>query len=86
MRPIGLIPRRVNAVSVPLTCEVCRKEPGATLVADFIFACDSCAERIATACGMVAKSAQLLGRISRLIAKRGLLKVKVGDTIIDRWV
>jgi hypothetical protein len=41
--------RRVNATSIPLACEVCREEPVATLVADFIFACDSCAKRIATA-------------------------------------
>jgi ribosomal protein L37AE/L43A len=41
--------RRVNAVSIPLACEVCREEPVTTLVADFIFACDRCAERIATA-------------------------------------
>ena len=40
--------RRVNAVSIPLVCEVCRKEAVTTLVADFIFACDSCAKRIAT--------------------------------------
>jgi len=30
--------RRVNAVSIPLACEVCREEPVTTLVADFIFA------------------------------------------------
>jgi len=41
--------RRVNAVSIPLVCEVCRKEPVTILVADFIFACDSCAKRIAAA-------------------------------------
>ena len=41
--------RRVNAVSIPLACEVCREEPVTTLVADFVFACDSCAKRIATA-------------------------------------
>ena len=41
--------RRVNAVSIPLACEVCRKEPVTTLVADFLFACDSCAKRTATA-------------------------------------
>ena len=40
--------RRVNAVSIPLACGVCREEPVTTLVADFIFACDRCAERIAT--------------------------------------
>jgi hypothetical protein len=45
--------RRVNAASVPVACEVCREKPVTTLVADFIFACDSCAKRIATAlcCG-----------------------------------
>jgi len=41
--------RRVNAPSIPLACEVCREEPVTTLVADFIFACDPCAKRIATA-------------------------------------
>jgi len=40
--------RRVNA-SIPLACEVCREKPVTTLVTDFIFACDSCAKRIATA-------------------------------------
>jgi hypothetical protein len=44
----GYKSRRVNAVSIPLACEVCREEPVTTLVADFIFACDRCAERIAT--------------------------------------
>jgi hypothetical protein len=41
--------RRVNAASIPLACEVCREKPGTTLIADFVFACDSCAKRIATA-------------------------------------
>jgi ribosomal protein L37AE/L43A len=41
--------RRVSAAPFPHTCEVCREEPAKTLVADFIFACDSCAKRIATA-------------------------------------
>jgi ribosomal protein S27E len=41
--------RRVNGASIPVACEVCREEPVTTLVADFIFACDSCAKRIATA-------------------------------------
>ena len=41
--------RRVNAASLPLACEVCREEQVTTLVANFIFACDSCAKRIATA-------------------------------------
>ena len=41
--------RRVNAASIPLACEVCHEGPVTTLVADFIFACDSCARRIATA-------------------------------------
>jgi len=41
--------RRVSAASIPLECEVCREGPVTTLVADFIFACDSCAKRIAAA-------------------------------------
>jgi ribosomal protein L37AE/L43A len=41
--------RRVAAASIPRACEVCREGPVTTLVADFIFACDSCAKRIATA-------------------------------------
>ncbi len=41
--------RRVNAAPVPPACEVCREKPVTTLVADFIFCCDSCAKRIATA-------------------------------------
>jgi hypothetical protein len=40
--------RRVIATSIPLACEVCREEPVTALVADFIFACDSCAKRVAT--------------------------------------
>jgi ribosomal protein S27E len=40
--------RRVNAAFIPLACEVCREGRVTTLVADFIFACDSCARRIAT--------------------------------------
>ena len=40
--------RRVNAAFIPLACEVCREGRVTTLVADFIFACDSCAKRIAT--------------------------------------
>jgi hypothetical protein len=38
--------RWVNAVSIPMACEVCREEPVTTLVADFIFACKLCAKRI----------------------------------------
>jgi len=49
MAPARHKSRRVNAVSIPLACEVCREEPVTTLVADFIFACDPCAKRIATA-------------------------------------
>ena len=30
-------------------CEVCRKQPAATIVVDFIFACDECAAKIETA-------------------------------------
>jgi hypothetical protein len=41
--------RRVNRASTPRACEVRREEPVVTLVSDFIFACDSCAKRIATA-------------------------------------
>jgi hypothetical protein len=41
--------RGVNATSTAPVCEVCREEPVTTLVADFSFACDSCAKRIATA-------------------------------------
>ena len=41
--------RRVNAASLPPACEVCREAPVTTLVANFIFACDSCAKRIASA-------------------------------------
>jgi hypothetical protein len=41
--------RRVNAASIPLACEVYREKPATTLIADFIFACDSCAKGIATA-------------------------------------
>ena len=33
----------------PLACEVCREGPVTTLVVDFIFACESCANRIAAA-------------------------------------
>jgi len=33
----------------PVLCEVCRKQPAATIVVDFIFACDECAAKIETA-------------------------------------
>jgi len=46
-------PRRVNAVSIPLACEVCRKEPVTTLGAPVIRARRGLRPR----CGMVAKSA-----------------------------
>jgi len=41
--------RRMSGASIPLACEICRKKPVTTPVADFIFACDSCAKRIAIA-------------------------------------
>jgi len=33
----------------PKLCEVCRKRPAATIVVEFIFACDECAAKIETA-------------------------------------
>ena len=68
--------RRVNAVSIPLVCEVCRKEPVTTLVADFIFACDSCAKRIATVLCHGRQEPVVAGRISPLVATRGGLNRK----------
>jgi ribosomal protein L37AE/L43A len=41
--------RRVNGVSIPLACEVCRERPVTRLVVNFIFACDVCAKRISAA-------------------------------------
>jgi hypothetical protein len=41
--------RSADAASIPLACEVCRERQVASLVVNFIFACDSCAKRIATA-------------------------------------
>ena len=33
----------------PARCEVCRERPAATIVVDFILACDECAVKIETA-------------------------------------
>jgi hypothetical protein len=38
--------RGVRAACVPPVCEVCREGLVTTLIADFIFACNPCAERI----------------------------------------
>jgi hypothetical protein len=65
--------RRVNA-AIPLACEVCREEPVTTLVADFIFACDSCAKRIATA--------MRHGRRERVVAGENVFS----DRETNRWV
>lgn len=35
--------------ATPELCEVCRKRPAATIVVEFIFACDECAAKIETA-------------------------------------
>jgi len=66
--------RRVDAVSIPLACEVCREEPVTTLVADFIFGCDSCAKRIATALWH--------GRQERVVAGENFSS----DRETNRWV
>jgi hypothetical protein len=66
--------RRVKAVSVPLICEVCREEPVTSLVADFIFAFDSCAKRIATALWR--------GRQERVVAGENFSS----DREPNRWV
>jgi hypothetical protein len=41
--------RALRAASVPPVCEVCREGLITTLIADFIFACNSCAGRISIA-------------------------------------
>ena len=47
---MGLKSSRVDHDKVsPKLCEVCRKRPGATIVVEFIFACDECAAKIETA-------------------------------------
>jgi ribosomal protein L37AE/L43A len=66
--------RRVNAVSIPLACEVCREKPVTTLIADFIFACDSCAKRIAAPLWR--------GRQERLVVGENVSS----DRETNRWV
>jgi len=66
--------RRVNVASIPLACEVCREGPVTTLVVDFIFACDSCAKRIA--------SALWHGRQERVVVGENLSS----DRETNRWV
>jgi ribosomal protein L37AE/L43A len=47
---MGLKLSRVEHDKVsPELCEVCRKRPAATIVVEFIFACDECAAKIETA-------------------------------------
>lgn len=57
LRPSGLLahmmglkrsPAEHDRVS-PVLCEVCHKRPAATIVVEFIFACDECAAKIETA-------------------------------------
>jgi len=49
MAPARQKSRRVNGVSIPLACEVCRERQVTRLVVNFIFACDVCAKRISAA-------------------------------------
>jgi ribosomal protein L37AE/L43A len=66
--------QRANRASTPLACEVCREEPVTTLVADFIFTCDSCAKRIATALWQ--------GRQGRVVVGENFFS----DREMNRWV
>ena len=66
--------RWVNGAFLPLACEVCREEPVATLVADFIFACDVCAKRI--------PAALWHGRQERAVAGENVSP----DRETNRWV